>query len=292
MFPFARAHRSTREAVEDLRSAGRLIEVSDAISPTLEMAEIQRRVYANGGPAILFTNVVGCRFPMVSNLFGSLEQARYLFRHTLPSVRMLIQLKIDPTQALKHPFRFAAAPFAALTTLPKWVMRGPVAQSQCHVNELPALKCWPDDGGAFVTLPQVLSADPRDPRNLMKVNLGMYRVQLSGNEYEVNREIGLHYQIHRGIGVHHRAALDRGVPLQVAITVGGAPAMTLAAVMPLPEGLSELTFAGALSGRRVRMIRGTHAPVYADADFAIVGQIESDQTKPEGPFGDHLVTTA
>lgn len=287
-FPFANSHRSTRQAVEDLRSAGRLIEVSDPVDAELEMAEIQRRVYANHGPAVLFTNVVRCRFPMVSNLFGSIEQARYLFRHTLPSVRKLIQLKIDPTQALKHPIRYAAAPFAALTTLPKWVKRGAVLQSQCNLDELPALKSWPDDGGPFITLPQVLSADPRDPVNLMKVNLGMYRVQLGGNEYQANREIGLHYQIHRGIGIHHRAAMDQGVPLQVAITVGGAPAMTLAAVMPLPEGLSELTFAGALSGRRVPMIRGQHAPVYADADFAIVGEVYSDQTKPEGPFGDHL----
>jgi 4-hydroxy-3-polyprenylbenzoate decarboxylase len=98
----------------------------------------------------------------------------------------------------------------------------------------------------------------------------------------------LHYQIHRGIGVHHRAAMDRGEDLRVAITVGGSPAVSLAAVMPLPEGLTELTFAGALAGRRMRMIRGEHAPVYADADFAIVGRIDPSATMPEGPFGDHL----
>ncbi len=288
MFPFPSTHRSTRDAVDDLRQAGRLIEVAEPVSANLEMAEIQRRVYANGGPAVLFTNVVGCRFPMVSNLFASLEQARYLFRHTLPAVRKLIQLKVDPTAALKHPLRYATAPLAALTMLPKRVRRGPVSSNRCRLQDLPSLKCWPDDGGAFVTLPQVLSADPRDPRSLMKVNLGMYRVQLNGNQYVPNQEIGLHYQIHRGIGVHHRAALDRKSPLQVAVTVGGSPAMTLAAVMPLPEGLTELTFAGAMAGHRIRMIAGEHAPVYADADFAIVGQIDPDASKPEGPFGDHL----
>jgi 4-hydroxy-3-polyprenylbenzoate decarboxylase len=123
----------------------------------------------------------------------------------------------------------------------------------------------------------------------MRVNLGMYRVQLAGNDYVADQEVGLHYQIHRGIGVHHQAAMSRGEPLRVAITVGGAAAMTLAAVMPLPEGLTELTFAGALSGRRVPMIcRPDMAPVYADADFAIVGEIDAGATKPEGPFGDHL----
>ncbi|QDT13709.1 UbiD family decarboxylase [Planctomycetes bacterium K23_9] len=280
-------HRSTRDVVEDLRADGRLIQVDDEVDPNLELAEIQRRVYLRGGPGLLFTNVRGTKFPMASNLFGSLEQARYLFRHTLESVRRLIEIKIDPSALPKRPFRYRGVPLTALHTLPKKVRRGPVSANSCTVADLPQLKCWPDDGGGFVTLPQVLSADPLDPTNLMRVNLGMYRVQLSGNEYEDN-EVGLHYQIHRGIGVHHRTAMDRGEPLQVAITTGGSPAMTLSAVMPLPEGLTELIFAGALGGRRARMIKGNHAPVYADADFAIVGTIAPNASKPEGPFGDHL----
>ncbi len=281
-------HRSTREAVEDLRRGGRLIEVDDCVDPQLEMAEIQRRVYASAGPAILFSNVRGCRFPAVSNLFGSLDQARYLFRDTLESVRRLIEVKIDPAVVAKRPFRYARVPLTGLQMLPRYSRSGPVRANVAQLSELPMVKCWPDDGGAFVTLPQVLSADPNDPGNLMRVNLGMYRIQLSGNQYVRNNEVGLHYQIHRGIGVHHRAALDLDKPLQVAITVGGSPAMSLSAVMPLPEGLTELTFAGALSGRRIRMVRGNHAPVYADADFAIVGTIDPGKTKPEGPFGDHL----
>ena len=281
-------HRSTREAVEDLRRGGRLIEVDDCVDPHLEMAEIQRRVYASAGPAILFSNVRGCRFPAVSNLFGSLDQARYLFRDTLESVRRLIEVKIDPAAVAKRPFRYIGVPWTGLQMLPRYSRSGPVRANVAKLSELPMVKCWPDDGGAFVTLPQVLSADPNDPGNLMRVNLGMYRIQLSGNQYVRDSEVGLHYQIHRGIGVHHRAALDSGQPLQVAITVGGSPAMSLSAVMPLPEGLTELTFAGALSGRRIRMVRGDHAPVYADADFAIVGTIDPGKTKPEGPFGDHL----
>jgi len=281
-------HRSTRDVVNDLRAGGKLIEIADAVDPHLEMAEIQRRVYASGGPGLLFSNVIGCRFPMASNLFASLEQARYLFRDTLESVRRLIELKLDPSALPKRPMRYAFTPLTALRMLPRYTRRGAVSANEIKLPELPQLKCWPEDGGAFVTLPQVLSADPTAPQNLMRINMGMYRVQISGNDYEPNSEVGLHYQIHRGIGVHHRAAIDRGESLKVAITVGGSPAMSLAAVMPLPEGLTELTFGGALAGRRIAMIRGNHAPVYADADFAIVGQIDPQASKPEGPFGDHL----
>ena len=98
----------------------------------------------------------------------------------------------------------------------------------------------------------------------------MYRIQLSGNEYITNQQIGLHYQLHRGIGIHHQKALVAGKPFPVTITLGGHPAMTLAAVMPLPENVGELTFAGALAGHRIPMItRDYTAPIYADADFAI-----------------------
>ena len=281
-------HRSTKDVVNDLRSNGRLIEIADEVDPYLEMGEIQRRVYQSGGPAILFTNVTGTRFPMVSNLFASLDQARFLFRHTLESVRRLVEIKIDPSALAKRPFRYAGIPMTALRTLPKFVSRGAVRKHQCRLSDLPKLHSWPDDGGPFVTLPQVLSADPNEPSNLMRVNLGMYRIQLSGNDYATDQEVGLHYQIQRGIGVHHQTALNRGEPLRVAITVGGAPAMSVASVMPLPEGLTELTFGGALAGRRIGMLRGDHAPVYADADFAIVGSIDPTRRKPEGPFGDHL----
>ena len=286
-------HRCTADVVNDLRRDNRLIEINDEIDPDLEAAEIQRRVYASGGPGLLFKNLKGCRFPAASNLFASLDQARYLFRDTLESVRRLIEIKVDPSALPKRPFRYAGVPLTALHMLPRKARGGAVQANECRISDLPPIKCWPDDGGAFVTLPQVLSEDPTAAGNLMQVNLGMYRIQLTGNEYDVDREIGLHYQIHRGIGVHHQAAMGRGEKLRVAITVGGSPAMSLAAVMPLPEGLTELTFGGALAGRRISMIKSTsgvpkHAPVYADADFAIIGTIDADAMKPEGPFGDHL----
>src|SRR5690606_7927853 len=118
-----------------------------------------------------------------------------------------------------------------------------------RIQDLPQIKHWPMDGGAFVTLPQVYSEHP-DEKGLMRANMGMYRIQLSGNDYLPNEEIGLHYQIHRGIGIHHAAAVRKGEPLKVSVFIGGHPAHTLSAVMPLPEGLSEWVFAGMLAGRR------------------------------------------
>jgi 4-hydroxy-3-polyprenylbenzoate decarboxylase len=116
----------------------------------------------------------------------------------------------------------------------------------------------------------------------------MYRIQLTGNNYVVNDEAGLHYQIHRGIGIHQTTANEAGMPLKVSVFVGGPPAHTLAAVMPLPEGMSELMFAGLLGGRRFRYFYNDGFCISADADFIIMGEVFPGENKPEGPFGDHL----
>ncbi|MCA8982986.1 MAG: UbiD family decarboxylase [Planctomycetaceae bacterium] len=279
--------RTLKHCLDDLRRSGQLLEIEQPIEPRLQAAEIQRRVYQAGGPAILYRNVVGCRFPMVSNLFGTLERTRFLFRHTLQAVRQLVALKIDPREAMKHPWRSLKAAPAAWRMLPRQVRTGPILKHQTTISELPQLVSWPRDGGPFITLPQVYTEAPGQP-GLLKSNLGMYRVQLGGNQYRLNEQIGLHYQIHRGIGVHHAQALERGEPFRVNIFVGGHPAMTLAAVMPLPEGMSELMFGGALAGQRIPMIVQKNRPaIYAEADFCITGTIEP-RTLPEGPFGDHL----
>ena len=281
-------YRSMWQVADDLKRHDRLIEVDEPVSPTLEIAEIQRRVFLNGGPAVLFTNVQGCSFPMLGNLFGNMDRARFLFRKSWENVRRAIELKVDPNAFWKNPMRYAWAPRVAWTMLPRRVSTGLVLGNETTIDKLPQQVSWPMDGGAFVTLPQVLSAPPGYKR-LSEINLGMYRIQLSGNEYLANQEIGLHYQIHRGIGVHHQAAIAANKPFQVNVFVGGSPAMTLSAVMPLPEGMSELTFAGALAGHRIPMIqRAGDAPIYADADFCIVGEVDPHQVKPEGPFGDHL----
>ncbi|MDR3623096.1 MAG: UbiD family decarboxylase [Paludisphaera borealis] len=281
-------YRSLAQCVRDLEQTGRLIAVDDEVDPHLEAAAIQRRVYQAGGPAILFRRVKGTPFPMVGNLFGTIERARFLFRDTLDDVRRLVDLKVDPSVAARRPWRYYRLPRTLWTLLPKVVRRGPILDHQTTIDQLPALTSWPLDGGPFITLPLVYSEDPDRP-GLARSNLGMYRVQLSGNAYETNREVGLHYQIHRGIGVHHAAAIRRGEPLRVNVFVGGPPALTLAAVMPLPEGMPELAFAGALGGRRVAMVAPAGSlPMPAEADFVITGTIDPHARKPEGPFGDHL----
>lgn len=281
-------YRTLKSCTDDLLASGQMIRIEEPIDPHLEAAEIQRRVFQAGGPAIYFANVKNCGFPMVGNLFGTMERVRYIFRDTLDAVAQLVRIKADPAVLAKQPWRSLSAAPTALRMLPRKVRRGPVLANTTTIAELPQLKSWPDDGGAFITLPQVYTEHPDRP-GIGKSNLGMYRVQLSGGEYEPNREIGLHYQIHRGIGVHHAAAIRRGEKLRVNILVGGPPAMTVAAVMPLPEGLPELYFAGALGGRRVRMIHGaTPLPIPAETDFCISGYIDPGRQLPEGPFGDHL----
>jgi 4-hydroxy-3-polyprenylbenzoate decarboxylase len=276
----------------DLERAGHLVRLKEEIDAHLEAAEIQRRVYARGGPAVWFTRVKDCPFGMVSNLFGTIERARYIFRDTYDAVRRAIELKIEPAAGFRQPWRYWSAPLTAWRMRPKLVRDGAVFGQRIALSDLPRLQSWPGDGGPFITLPQVYTEEPGKP-GWQHSNLGMYRVQLAGNQYARDREVGLHYQIHRGIGVHHAAALARGEPLPVNVFVGGHPAMSLAAVMPLPEGMSELSFAGALAGHRIPLAtRSTEAgndlPVYADADFCLRGVIRPGRTLPEGPFGDHL----
>lgn len=279
---------SLADCVADLEKTRQLVRIDHEIDPNLEMAYLHRRVYEAKGPALLFTRPKGTAFPMVSNLFGTIERSRFLFRDTLETVRKMVELKIDPANLMKKPFRYWKMPLAAFNTLPKKVRRAPILEHEIQLSQLPKLKCWPNDGGSFVTLPLVYTEDPNRP-GWQKSNLGMYRVQLDGNQYQPDQQVGLHYQIHRGIGVHHSAAIARGEPLKVNIHIGGAPALMLSAVMPLPEGLSELIFAGALAGRRVRLAPTANGlPMLGEADFCISGIIDPSKTLPEGPFGDHL----
>ncbi len=279
--------RTLAACVEALRREGAAVVCDEPVDPHLEIAEIQRRLYRAGGPAVLFSRPRGCAFPVLVNLFGTRSRVERIFADTIDRVRRLVELKVDPAAAATRPWRYWRAPLDALTMLPRRVRRGPSRACPIALSELPQVVCWPGDGGPFMTLPCVYTEEPGSP-GTRRSNLGMYRVQLAGNDYAPDGEVGLHYQIHRGIGVHHTRALERGEPLRVSITVGGTPAYTVAAMMPLPEGLSELTFAGALAGHRIPMIAVPGRPaVYAEADFVIEGTI-LPHPKPEGPFGDHL----
>ena len=280
-------YKSLQAAVIDLEKNNHLIRIKEEVDPNLEIAEIQRRIYSQGGPAILFEKVKGSPFPALTNLYGTEERCRFLFRKTLKGVKSMVQAKTDgPMSILKNLSSMPQLLNSGVSALPLKTSRAKVEWGETTIDQLPAIKSWPDDGGAFITLPQVFSQDPTRP-GWRHSNLGMYRVQLTGNDYILNKEIGLHYQLHRGVGIHHTQAVELGEDLKVSIFVGGPPAHAFAAVMPLPEDLPELSFAGALAGRNFKYsIKEGHL-LSADADFVITGTL-SKEPKTEGPFGDHL----
>ncbi len=281
-------YKSLEECLLDLEKEGQLIRIKEEVDPYLEMAAIHLRVHEAGGPALLFENVKGSKFRAASNIFGTLQRSEFIFRNTLKTVQQLIELKDDPVKAIKNPIKNFSAGLAALKALPKKnPLQKPVLFEEIKISDIPQIQHWPMDGGAFVTLPQVYTEDIDKP-GIMNANLGMYRIQLSGNDYVPDKEIGLHYQLHRGIGVHQNKANKKGLPLKVSVFVGGPPSHSVAAVMPLPEGISEMTFAGVLGNRRFRYCYQDGFCISTDADFVITGEVYPNENKPEGPFGDHL----
>ncbi|OKS87750.1 UbiD family decarboxylase [Mucilaginibacter polytrichastri] len=282
-------YKSLQACITDLEKHGHLIRIKEEVDPYLEMAAIHLRVFEQQGPALLFEKVKGSKFPAVSNLFGTLERSEFIFRDTLEKIKTLVDIKSDPMLAIKNPFKYANVALTALSALPMKLSSSYIKNfSKTTISALPQIVNWPMDGGPFVTMPQVYTEDIHKP-GIMNANLGMYRIQLGGNDYIQDKEIGLHYQLHRGIGIHQTKANAKGEPLKVSIFVGGPPSHPVGAVMPLPEGLSEMIFAGALGNRRFRYFYDPEGfCISADADFVITGTVMPHENKPEGPFGDHL----
>ena len=279
---------SLEDTLPDLEKHGHLVRIKEEVDPYLEMAAIHLRVHEAKGPALLFERVKGSRYRAMSNIFGTLERSQFIFRSTLQTVQKLIALKSDPLSAIKHPLANISTGLAALKALPlKNPVNKPVLANEISISDLPLIQHWPADGGAFVTLPQVYTEDVTKP-GIMHSNIGMYRIQLTGNDYVLNKEAGLHYQLHRGIGIHQAKANALNQPLKVSVFVGGPPAHALAAVMPLPEDMSEVTFAGILAGRRFRYTYVDGYCISTDADFVITGEVYPGENKMEGPFGDHF----
>ncbi|HEY6160560.1 MAG TPA: UbiD family decarboxylase [Bacteroidia bacterium] len=274
-------YRNLQECITDLEKNGQLVRVKEEVDPYLEMAAIHLRVFDKKGPALLFEKVKGSPFRAVSNIFGTIERSRFLFRDSINTVKKLAGFRNDTLQLLRHP----GLALKARASFPKQVPFSGFEETT--IDKLPQLVCWPKDGGAFVTLPLVYTEDADQP-GIMRSNLGMYRIQLSGNNYILNKEVGLHYQLHRGIGVHQTKANAKGKPLKVSVFIGGPPANIFSAVMPLPEGMSELTFAGVLGGRKFRYAYHDGYCISTDADFIITGEVWPGENKPEGPFGDHF----
>ena len=280
-------YKSLEQALLDLEKAGMLKRIHAEVDPHLEMAEIARENFRQGGPALLFEHVKGSKFRAACNIFGSDERFNFLFRDGFEQTKTAIQFKSNPAEFFRHPSpaKFWKASQAGINSMP--MRSGSINDfEECCLQDLPQLVSWPMDGGAFITLPQVATR-PSENASILQTNVGMYRIQISGNEYIPNEECGLHYQIKRDIARHHQKSLEEGRPLKVSIFIGGPPSHTFAAVMPMPENLSELLFAGMLGNRRFRYFEHDGYIVSSDADFCILGELEPG-LKPEGPFGDHI----
>lgn len=287
-------YKSLEQALLDLEKAGMLKRIHAEVDPHLEMAEIARENFRQGGPALLFEHVKGSKFRAACNIFGSDERFSFLFRDGFEQTKIAVDFKSNPVtffkEFFKHPTpselrRLIKAGCAGLKSLP--MRSGSTSDfEECSLSDLPQLVSWPLDGGAFITLPQVATR-PSENANILQTNVGMYRIQISGNDYIPNEECGLHYQIKRDIARHHQKSLEEGRPLKVSIFIGGPPSHTFAAVMPMPENLSELLFAGMLGNRRFRYFEHDGYLISSDADFCILGELEPG-LKPEGPFGDHI----
>ena len=273
-----------RAFLDRLRRDGDLVEIDAPVSARLEVAEIHRRVIAAGGPALLFRRVEGSDFPLVTNLFGTPRRAELAFGpRPFRTVRRLVELAqtlLPPTAGKLWGARDVAG--QALRLGLKRVRRGPVADRlsrEPRLDRLPALTCWPEDGGPFVTLPLVYTEHPDGHGG----NLGMYRMQIHGPA-----TTGMHWQIGKGGGFHYAVAEARGQALPVTVFLGGPPALILAAIAPLPENLPELLLASLVLGAKLRRMPGpAEHPLVADAEFALVGRVAPGARRSEGPFGDH-----
>lgn len=277
------AYESLGAFVEALGKAGELVRVEAQVDPHLEIAEITDRVVKAGGPALLFTNVRGSRYPVLTNQFGSERRMAMAFcAESLRAVEERVRRAIDPSMPktwggkLDRILSFGA--FAA--AIPRKVTEAPVqevVEESPDLGSLPVLTTWPLDGGPFITLPLVFTKDPDSGR----VNVGMYRLHV----YD-GRTTGMHWQRHK----QGRAHAERwGTRVPVAIAIGTDPALTYAASAPLPPVVDEVAFGGFLGMRSIRMVKCKTLDLFvpADAEFILEGYVDQSDLRTEGPFGDH-----
>jgi UbiD family decarboxylase len=273
-----------RTFLDELRRDNDVVTVEAPVDPNLEIAEVHRRVIAAGGPALLFTNVKGSDFRLVTNLFGTARRAERAFgERPLRLIRRLVELIetiLPPTPSTLWGARDVALDLVKVGT--RRVAKGPVIDritSDVRLDRLPALTCWPEDGGPFITLPLVYTQHPHKRGH----NLGMYRMQV----YDA-RTTGMHWQIGKGGGYHYALAETMNQRLPATVFLGGPPALILSAIAPLPENVPELMLASLIAGERLAQVRGQGPhPLIASAEFALMGEVPPHVRRPEGPFGDH-----
>lgn len=276
-----------RQFLETLNQEKELQVIDAPVDPDLEIAEIHRRVIAEEGPALLFTNVKDKPYPVVTNLFGTMRRVERamgkkpeeVVTRLLSSLPDLIPPKLHRVWEMKDLFwQLAKVGLKKVDRSASPVLA--VEDTSFDLTTLPALTSWPLDGGPFLTLPLVYTEKPGTGEH----NLGMYRIQIKEKD-----KTGIHWQIHKGGGFHHFEAEKRGEPLPVTIFLGGPPALILSAVAPLPEMVPELIFTSFLMGEKlaVTKVEGLPHPLIAEAEFAFIGEVPPHLREPEGPFGDH-----
>lgn len=278
-------HPNLRTFLDLLTRENQIIEIKSEVDPYLELAEIHRRVIAEGGPALLFSRVKGSRYPVVTNLFGTDRRIDLAFGPKPEAlVRDLVSiaesiLPLKPEEIWKR--RSTVLDLFKLGT--RNTNRSPVTQvvdRPARLDQLPVLTTWQEDGGPFLTLPLVYTENP----TTRKHNLGIYRMQIFDSAHA-----GLHWQIQKGGGFHYREAERLNQRLPVTVFLGGPPALMLAAIAPLPEDVPELVLASLLAGQKLKMSRNPFGGyrLAAEAEFALVGEAAPHERRVEGPFGDH-----
>ena len=273
-----------RAFLDQVRRDGDLAVIEAPVDPVLEAPEIHRRVIAAGGPALLFRNVTGASFPLVTNIFGTARRAELAFgTRPLQLIRRVVELAetlLPPSPAKLWGARDVAGALLRIGTRSR--KRAPVTEvvtRDVRLDRLPAVTCWPEDGGPFITLPLVYTEHPERPGH----NLGMYRLQVHDA-----RSTGMHWQIGKGGGFHYAVAEGRDEPLPATVFLGGPPALMLAAIAPLPENVPELMLASLIAGERLPVVGGIGPHrLIGSAEFALLGSVAPHVRRPEGPFGDH-----
>ena len=279
-------HKDLRSFIDRLRHENELTEISVEVDPYLEIAEIHRRVIEEQGRALLFTNVEGSAFPIVTNLFGTTNRIDLAFgkrpQQFVKRAVEMVESLIPPTPKKLWSFRDIGLKALKLGT--KNTGNAPVLESRqtkVDLEAIPFIQLWHEDGGYFNTLPLVYTESPSSGKS----NLGIYRMQ----RYDAT-STGMHWQIGKGGGFHYHEAEQRNESLPVTVFLGGPPALIISAIAPLPEDVPELMLASLLADGKIRTaanpLHGGHR-LLADAEFAICGHVTPHTRKPEGPFGDH-----
>ena len=275
-----------REFIERLEVEGELAKVRFEVDPILEMTEIVDRIVKGGGKAILFENPKGYRIPVFMNAFGTerrMKIALEVERFEEIGERLLEILRFKP-ESLFDGLKALGKVKELKNFIPKKVKGGAckeVVMEKPNLLKFPILKCWPKDGGRFITLPIVVTRDPET----QELNIGMYRMQVFDE-----RTTGMHWQIHKHGALHYRKLKEIGRDrLEVAVAIGVDPAILYSATAPLPENFNEFTFAGFVRRERVKLVECETVDLLVPANSEIVleGYVKVDELKPEGPFGDH-----